>query len=61
MTCFKCRTYFCWLCSEVLSRSNPYNHFNAPGGQCYARLFEGVEIDDDDIEDDEDLVFDDDW
>lgn len=53
MTCIKCRAYFCWLCMETLSRSNPYQHFNAPGSQCFNRLFEGIE-EDEDIEDDDD-------
>lgn len=56
MTCTKCRTYFCWLCNEMLSRSNPYGHYSNPGSPCSAKLFEGTEIqnDDDDWWDEED-------
>ncbi|XP_064637638.1 E3 ubiquitin-protein ligase RNF14-like isoform X2 [Lineus longissimus] len=43
MTCIKCRTYFCWLCKGVLSRTNPYTHFNVPDGACFNRLFEGTD------------------
>ena len=53
MTCLKCRAYFCWLCMATLSRSNPYQHFNAPGSECFNKLFEGIDEDDDD-DDDED-------
>ena len=53
MTCLKCRAYFCWLCMSTLSRSNPYQHFNAPGSECFNKLFEGIDDDDDD-DDDED-------
>ena len=54
MTCIKCRAYFCWLCMATLSRSNPYQHFNSLGSECFNRLFEGVEDDDDDDDDDDD-------
>ncbi|XP_071506309.1 E3 ubiquitin-protein ligase RNF14-like [Diadema antillarum] len=48
MTCTKCRCYFCWLCSAVLPRSDPYSHFR---GQCGNRLFEGIVDTDDEQED----------
>ncbi|XP_062513556.1 E3 ubiquitin-protein ligase RNF14-like [Corticium candelabrum] len=48
MTCNKCHCYFCWLCMAVLSRNNPYGHFNSPGSKCYNLLFQGIDLDDDD-------------
>ncbi|KAK7097998.1 E3 ubiquitin-protein ligase RNF14-like [Littorina saxatilis] len=47
MTCIKCRSYFCWLCHTLLSRSNPYSHFSTRGSPCFERLFEGIQLDDD--------------
>ncbi|XP_071949731.1 E3 ubiquitin-protein ligase RNF14-like [Antedon mediterranea] len=43
MTCTKCRTYFCWLCSNVLSSSNPYSHYNNLTAPCFNQLFQGME------------------
>lgn len=42
MTCVKCHGYFCWLCLQCLSKTDPYSHFSAPQGKCYRKLFEGV-------------------
>ncbi|ESP01946.1 hypothetical protein LOTGIDRAFT_157076 [Lottia gigantea] len=42
MTCTKCKNYFCWLCGDSLSRTNPYSHYNIKG-PCTNRLFEGME------------------
>ncbi|KAL3878211.1 hypothetical protein ACJMK2_030579 [Sinanodonta woodiana] len=53
MTCMKCRAYFCWICMGHLSNSNPYKHYNTEDSPCFNRLFEGVDMDDFD-EDDED-------
>jgi E3 ubiquitin-protein ligase RNF14 len=39
MTCSRCRSHFCWLCSAVLSQGNPYLHFNVVSGGCFGRLF----------------------
>lgn len=39
MTCFKCGTYFCWLCGKQLSPTNPYRHYSEKGSACYDRLF----------------------
>ncbi|PWO00648.1 hypothetical protein FA09DRAFT_291331, partial [Tilletiopsis washingtonensis] len=39
MTCGKCRTHFCFLCSTRLNPLEPYRHFNTPGKPCYQRLF----------------------
>lgn len=51
MTCMKCRAYFCWICNAFLSKQNPYAHFSDQDSKCFNRLFEGVDIGDD--EDDE--------
>uniref|UniRef100_A0A8R1DZM6 RBR-type E3 ubiquitin transferase n=1 Tax=Caenorhabditis japonica TaxID=281687 RepID=A0A8R1DZM6_CAEJA len=48
--CAKCDTFFCWLCSAVLSKDDPYKHFQ--DGVCSGRLFEGVHHFSDDDEDD---------
>ncbi|XP_047234824.1 E3 ubiquitin-protein ligase RNF14 [Girardinichthys multiradiatus] len=51
MTCTSCKQYFCWLCLGVLSKVNPYSHFNNPHSPCYNQLFHGVEEDWSDEED----------
>ncbi|KAK7926315.1 hypothetical protein WMY93_008625 [Mugilogobius chulae] len=48
MTCTSCKQYFCWLCMGVLSRGNPYSHFNNPQSPCFNQLFFGVDPDDGD-------------
>ncbi|KAM9788704.1 LOW QUALITY PROTEIN: E3 ubiquitin-protein ligase RNF14 [Neosynchiropus ocellatus] len=35
MTCTSCHQYFCWLCLVLLSRVNPYSHYNNPESKCY--------------------------
>jgi E3 ubiquitin-protein ligase RNF14 len=65
MTCIKCKSYFCWLCLTILSKTDPYSHFNAADSRCFNRLFEGIEnrendnndnnFDDHDEDDDDDL------
>ncbi|KAF2755537.1 RWD-domain-containing protein [Pseudovirgaria hyperparasitica] len=40
MTCFQCRSHFCYLCSAWLDSANPYQHFNNPGTSCFQRLWE---------------------
>jgi len=42
MTCSKCHSYFCWSCREVLSKSDPYGHFNRRESKCFGKLFDGV-------------------
>ncbi|KAG8199404.1 hypothetical protein JTE90_000272 [Oedothorax gibbosus] len=39
MTCFKCGSFFCWLCMKVLRSSNPYKHYSDPTSECYNLLF----------------------
>lgn len=48
MTCTSCKQYFCWLCLGVLSKVNPYSHFNNPQSPCYNQLFQGVDMDEED-------------
>ena len=40
MTCFQCRTHYCYLCSAWLDPSNPYRHFNQVKKPCYNRLWD---------------------
>ncbi|USW53025.1 Putative IBR domain, E3 ubiquitin ligase RBR family, TRIAD supradomain-containing protein [Septoria linicola] len=40
MSCFQCRTHFCYLCGSWLDGENPYQHFNKGGSPCYQRLWE---------------------
>lgn len=53
MTCWKCRTYFCWLCMTELKNTNPYEHFSNQKSPCFNQLFQGVEEFDDDDDDDD--------
>ncbi|MEQ2263329.1 hypothetical protein XENORESO_006149 [Xenotaenia resolanae] len=53
MTCTSCKQYFCWLCLGVLSKVNPYSHFNNPHSPCYNQLFHGVDADEDEFWSDE--------
>jgi E3 ubiquitin-protein ligase RNF14 len=46
MTCFGCRTHFCYLCSGWLDPTNPYTHFNTLGTECYHKLWVLEEGDD---------------
>uniref|UniRef100_A0A1E1XD30 RBR-type E3 ubiquitin transferase n=1 Tax=Amblyomma aureolatum TaxID=187763 RepID=A0A1E1XD30_9ACAR len=52
MTCWRCGTYFCWICLVSLKASgNPYQHFSDPRSSCFNKLFEGAEeLADDDHE-----------
>jgi E3 ubiquitin-protein ligase RNF14 len=40
MTCFQCRTHFCYICGFWLDPDNPYRHFNQKGKGCYNRLWD---------------------
>lgn len=57
MLCSKCRTNWCWLCTRAISDTNPYNHFNSKGTECFNQLFAGTE--EPDTDDDENWLFDD--
>jgi E3 ubiquitin-protein ligase RNF14 len=46
MTCFQCRTHFCYICATWLDPHNPYKHFNKEGQHCYQRLWDLEEGDD---------------
>jgi E3 ubiquitin-protein ligase RNF14 len=50
MTCFQCKTHFCYLCSSYLNEGNPYSHFNQENGKCYMRLWELEEGDEEGVE-----------
>ena len=40
MSCFQCRTHFCYICGFWLDPDNPYRHFNQKGKGCYNRLWD---------------------
>ncbi|KAF2121198.1 RING finger protein-like protein [Lophiotrema nucula] len=41
MTCFQCKSHFCYLCGAWLTPSDPYKHFNNPNNKgCYMRLMD---------------------
>ncbi|GAA5876788.1 hypothetical protein JCM8547_003166 [Rhodosporidiobolus lusitaniae] len=40
MTCGKCATHFCYRCGKSISPTDPYKHYNTPGGRCYGHLFD---------------------
>ena len=42
MACVRCHTYFCWLCFKILSKNDPYSHFNSRNSECFEKLFEGA-------------------
>lgn len=52
MVCWRCSTFFCWICQARLDPSAPYKHYYDPKSRCHNQLFEGANITDD--EDDED-------
>ncbi|CAI6334020.1 unnamed protein product [Periconia digitata] len=46
MTCFQCKSHFCYLCAAWLRPENPYEHFNNPKNKgCYQRLMDMAEGD----------------
>ncbi|KAI4476313.1 hypothetical protein M0804_013681 [Polistes exclamans] len=55
MTCYKCHTYFCWLCGLKLNPQEPYLHYRNPDSPCFNMLYHGLMINDD--EDDYDFLF----
>ncbi|CAL4197407.1 unnamed protein product, partial [Meganyctiphanes norvegica] len=54
MTCGQCKCYFCWLCNKILDKANPYSHYNSGASDCFNRLFEGVEEEDEYFDSDDD-------
>jgi len=46
MTCFRCGSFFCWLCMKVLKAANPYTHYSEKGSECYNRLYPEDMLDD---------------
>uniref|UniRef100_A0ACB8EJE3 E3 ubiquitin-protein ligase rnf14 n=1 Tax=Sphaerodactylus townsendi TaxID=933632 RepID=A0ACB8EJE3_9SAUR len=53
MTCTGCMKHFCWLCMRSLSKADPYGHFNDTGSPCFNRLFQVLQNDDDDFQDED--------
>ncbi|XP_015124119.1 E3 ubiquitin-protein ligase RNF14 isoform X2 [Diachasma alloeum] len=51
MTCGRCNTYFCWLCSSRLNHETPYSHYQDSQSKCYRMLYRGL-IEDEDSDDD---------
>ncbi|PSN70737.1 RING finger protein-like protein [Corynespora cassiicola Philippines] len=46
MTCFQCKSHFCYLCSAWLNPDHPYRHFNDPKNKnCFMRLMDMAEGD----------------
>jgi E3 ubiquitin-protein ligase RNF14 len=46
MTCFQCKSHFCYLCGAWLPPENPYAHFSNPRNKgCFNRLMDLVEGD----------------
>ncbi|XP_053319323.1 E3 ubiquitin-protein ligase RNF14 [Spea bombifrons] len=45
MTCTSCTQYFCWLCMSILSKGDPYGHFNDTSSACFDKLFRGAHAD----------------
>ncbi|KAJ9604792.1 hypothetical protein H2200_010907 [Cladophialophora chaetospira] len=39
MTCFKCKTHFCYLCASFLMPENPYRHYNDTSSPCHNKLW----------------------
>lgn len=56
MACWRCGTFFCWLCSDILDRNKPYKHFQDMGSKCYNMLYYGMPIEDDDDEEEQDVI-----
>ncbi|XP_072923315.1 E3 ubiquitin-protein ligase RNF14 [Hemitrygon akajei] len=57
MTCSGCKHYFCWLCQCPLSRVNPYGHFRDSSSPCFNALFQGIELEDEFLSDEDDDIF----
>ncbi|CAG0914197.1 unnamed protein product [Notodromas monacha] len=47
MACWKCGSFFCWLCSALLPKDNPYAHFSRENVPCFNQLFAGTRDRDD--------------
>ena len=56
MTCRKCLCYFCWMCLQSLSKTDPYGHYSDSKSGCYEKLFQempGLEEEGQDDDDEE--------
>lgn len=60
MVCWKCNTFFCWLCGARLDPLAPYKHYYDTKSRCNNRLFEGIIIDGNDSDNEENMQFDND-
>ena len=49
MTCSRCGDHFCWLCGKQLEHANPYRHFHSGVSQCGGRLFDGMDLDEEEF------------
>ncbi|XP_055349366.1 E3 ubiquitin-protein ligase RNF14-like [Paramacrobiotus metropolitanus] len=61
MLCTKCASPFCWICMAKLPIGDPYGHYQDPANKsCYMNLMLGMQIDDQDNDEEEDVLFGDD-
>ncbi|XP_075224500.1 uncharacterized protein LOC142326155 [Lycorma delicatula] len=56
MVCWRCSTFFCWLCQARLDPATPYKHYNDPKSCCFNQLFEGANISDDEDDDVDEFI-----
>ncbi|XP_015187398.1 PREDICTED: E3 ubiquitin-protein ligase RNF14-like [Polistes dominula] len=57
MTCYKCHTYFCWLCGRKLNPQEPYLHYRNPESPCFNMLYHGLILNEEEDEEYDDLMF----
>lgn len=58
MVCWKCNTFFCWLCGTRLDPLAPYRHYYDTNSRCNNRLFEGLIVEGNDSDNEENVPFD---
>ena len=51
MVCWRCNIAFCWLCSTILNRNTPYEHFQNTSSKCYNMLYSDIPDDDEENDD----------
>ncbi|XP_056587316.1 E3 ubiquitin-protein ligase RNF14-like [Triplophysa dalaica] len=44
MTCTSCWMFFCWMCSKILNKANPYGHFQDRNSPCYYGVHDEVPV-----------------
>ncbi|KZC14008.1 PREDICTED: E3 ubiquitin-protein ligase RNF14-like [Dufourea novaeangliae] len=42
MVCWRCDTFFCWLCGAILNRGAPYEHYQNSDSKCFNLLYHGL-------------------